>query len=458
MVNWSSSYNDDVKERDNQRSEEELDVLITPEQVSTFENSGDARKAIKLFASFSKDPLQQLTRTDYCCMRDHLFFQIELQNSHRSGVAANMLLGEFDNAKRDGDFMLIRVKNHKTKKDYGPAKVFIKPHIYAYLNIFVNNVRNNLPVIVDGNRVFLSYNGVLMESGAISKQLNSMWQRSGVYNDMQAPPSRNMTTTIFRKSVSTAVLEHRPAASGDVANLLAHSEKTQRKHYNARRMDMSTSKGAHHVESLLRYGASSGTHSPKKSWSEEEVREIKDLFQEQIDKKNITIEMIESKRTEFVKLQYIPARKIYDKIRSIRRYQDNKSSDTAVFNLPSDTLSDRCKRLQSGAPNTSENESVESTEANDSSDEDFIPPSVSVSAVSDSLVCGKEKVFPAQDSQKLLNWCADIISSGSISKERIHLALDDTEEKREFLEYYGVDKIINRLKYEKRLRNNAKKR
>ena len=45
-----------MKERETQRSEEELDILITPQQIIKFEQSDDSRKAIKLFASFSNDP------------------------------------------------------------------------------------------------------------------------------------------------------------------------------------------------------------------------------------------------------------------------------------------------------------------------------------------------------------------------------------------------------------------
>ena len=162
-------------------------------------------------------------------MRDYLLVQIELQNSHRSGVAANLLLDEFHNSQVEGDYIHIKVKNHKTRKDYGPAKVYFQPHVFSYMKIFVDNVRTLIPDSVLSKVVFVSFNGKAMESGAISKQLNSVWRRAGVYQDMKVAPKRNMTTTMFRKSIST-----------EVANLLAHSEKTQRKYYNARRMDLST--------------------------------------------------------------------------------------------------------------------------------------------------------------------------------------------------------------------------
>ena len=106
-----------------------------------------------------------------------------------------------------------------------------------------------------------------------------------VYQDMKVASKRNMITTMFRKSISTAVLKHNPSASTEVANLLAHSEKTQPKYYNAHRMDMSTARGASNVSSLLRYDkkgmemSSACTDvvasSPKKQWSEAETDEIK---------------------------------------------------------------------------------------------------------------------------------------------------------------------------------------
>ena len=423
-----------------------MEALITPEQVAKYERSEGARNAIKLFSSFSNDPLPNLTRNDYCCMRDYLIFQISLQNSHRSGVVANMLVGEFNKANEENDFIRIKVKEHKTKKEYGPAKVYAKKHIYNYMNIFVDNVRNSLPVIVSKNHVFLSFNGLSMESGAISKQLNSIWQRAGVYDSVSDPPNKNLTTTIFRKSVSTAVLEHQPTNSKDVASLLAHSEKTQGRYYNARRRDLSTAAGAHHVGNLLRFGADAGSASPKKSWSDVEVQEIKYVFEKELEEQNISIDIVDKKKKLFLVLKDISSRKIYDKVRSLLRYKKNAVCSNPPT-LPVESGKERCERLVKTdydpdyAPDDSSSSSSTSNECS------VLP---SISAASSTVLSGKEKVFPQEDAANLLKWCASIISVGPITKQRIVSCLSDTEEKNFFFDCYGFEKIKNRLKYERK--------
>ena len=80
--------------------EEELEVLITPQQIVLYKNSEDARKSVKLFATFASEPLVELLRSDHCCMREYPFVQIELQNSHRSGVSSNLLLEKYKKQPR----------------------------------------------------------------------------------------------------------------------------------------------------------------------------------------------------------------------------------------------------------------------------------------------------------------------------------------------------------------------
>ena len=398
-------------------SEEDLEALITPDQVEKYERSESARNAIKLFSSFSKEPLPPLTRNDYCCMQDYLVFQLSIQNSHRSGVEANMLVEEFQKATQEDDFMRIKVKHHKTCKVYGPAKVYLKKHIFNYLNIFATNVRDCLPMIKSRDHVFLSFNGLKMESGGISKQLNSIWRCAGVYEDMNEPPSKNITTTIFRKSISSAVLEHQPENAKSVAQLLAHSDKTQGKYYNPRRRDLSSAAGTHHVGNILRFGGKTEQlNSPKKIWSEVEVSEIRSIFKEELLEKQISIEAVDAKRKLFTNLQNVLSRKIYDKVRSLTRYESSACNSPQI--LPVETGKDRCERLVQNIDSDPDYKPKESSDS-DSSDENesVVPPSTS--GVSSSLVSGKEKIFPHEDVKELLKWCDSIVRIGPISKERI---------------------------------------
>ena len=94
--------------------------LISREQVRNFETSELAKTAKELLAR----PPEKINRNHYCQTRDFLFSQIHFGNACRSGVTANMLIKEFDAAKRlpDGRFNL-KVAKHKTRRSYGPANV-----------------------------------------------------------------------------------------------------------------------------------------------------------------------------------------------------------------------------------------------------------------------------------------------------------------------------------------------
>ena len=129
-------------------------------------------------------------------------------------------------------------------------KLYLKEHMHRYLKIFIEKARPQ--IIGISPYVFVSFTGAQMTSGQIRKQINSTWQRAGVYSDTKVP-NRNITCTILRKSASTVVLEHNPEVAKDVADLLAHSEKTQRKYYNVRRCELSTARVAQYVGNLLRY-------------------------------------------------------------------------------------------------------------------------------------------------------------------------------------------------------------
>lgn len=247
-MKWSKSYNCAVrKHKFNRADEEEQEALVTPQQVSIFESSSVSRNAIMLFGEYSSDSPPILTQTDYCCKRDYLITEINLQNKHRSGVSSNMTLEEF----RD-DMYRIKIKKHKTAYMYGHAKVYLKKHVFRYLSVFVENVRNQ--IVGNSTHIFVSFNGLQMGSGSISKQLNENWRRAGVYGNSDAP-TRNVSTTILRKSSTTAVLEHHPEVSKDVADLLLHSENTQKKYYDVRRREISSARGAKHVGNLLRFGS-----------------------------------------------------------------------------------------------------------------------------------------------------------------------------------------------------------
>jgi len=83
FVNWRSAYN---KKQDEQRwvdDEQIQEVLITPEQIKTFEEGEMARKAIKILGQASEDDEFIPTRDEFFLTRDYLLAMIGLTNAHR---------------------------------------------------------------------------------------------------------------------------------------------------------------------------------------------------------------------------------------------------------------------------------------------------------------------------------------------------------------------------------------
>jgi integrase len=235
LCKWRNSYSKQTDEQRWLHEEDDREVLVTPEQRVRFEKGLLAAKAVQLFQEVARNERFCPGRLEYANMRDYLMTVIALANAHRSGVSANMTLSEFDRCSIDEETenALIRVRNHKTFRQHGPAVVCIPERTFLSLRSYVEHVRPAVAHSGGSQNVFLSWNGNPLESGAVSKQINSIWKRSGVYGE-SLPPKRNVTTTVIRKSITTLVHDQRADQAQPVADLLAHSLETAKKVYRQR--------------------------------------------------------------------------------------------------------------------------------------------------------------------------------------------------------------------------------
>ena len=290
LYNWRKIYNAEIETQKWVTEEDELEALVTPEQLAVFENGELARKAIKLFCQVSEDPAFEVALLEFTNLRDYLMTIIALANAHRSGVSANMTLTEFKRAKIDpkSGNVLMHVMNHKTLRKHGPAVVCLTKHKFRYLELFVNQVRPK--VGSNCQNVFITWNGMKMESGAVSRQINSIWKRSGVYGD-KAPPKKNLCTTVICKSVTTLVHEYDESNAQPVADLLGHNLGTAKKIYRIRNREKQALKGSSAIANAwYNSGSQSATlegmspplvsqspesHKLRQPWSSEEVEEVK---------------------------------------------------------------------------------------------------------------------------------------------------------------------------------------
>ena len=447
----SSSYKKDSNRRHLEKQNEDLQKLVTPEMVSQFENSESARTAVAYIGQLSGAHSIQVNQSMYTLIRNFILTEMTIANAHRSGVLANMTMDEFLKAKKTSqESMLIKVKDHKTADTHGPAHVVLSPTLFSYLKVYVNEVRSLVQKDSDtSSSVFLSWNGVKLQSGQISTAIDAAWQKAGMEG--------HVCSTIFRKSTVTKVHEDHKDLRGDLADLMGHKTSTAERFYRLREKEEACIEAANNLTSIMRE-TQEPVSQPKTpatatkslsqtsfkrdrlSWREEDVNAMKDLFSEEIKEKCITIEVVRNKIRDHPTLKQLNDKRVLDRIRSEWRNSDLADEEAAgtcsmpTTRLPvqAETLSDKMGRFFEACD-----------ENNTCSSSDVVGPSNS-SYLS-------RCIFSDEDKKFLLRVCGGMVRGGVISKPEIKKCLEKQEEGKELLNKFTINQLVNRLKYERRL-------
>ncbi|XP_057310468.1 uncharacterized protein LOC130648430 [Hydractinia symbiolongicarpus] len=298
LLAWSKTYKKQSKERFWERQEEDEIMMVTPQQISTYKGSEHSRAAIKLFGQYASPYCQNMINmTDFCIIRDFLFVELHTSTAQRSGVSANMKLKEFEAAlQQDDGGYVIKVRDHKTFHVYGDAIVILERHVFDWLSLFFNKIRSQISVCCP--YVFTSWSGKHMGSGAISRQLHSLWLKAGIYALTDKLP-KNLSCTILRKSASTGIREAETGFYAESAAAMSHSIQTAETHYvNRKKLNQSKQgckvvRGYFHGEVDSKYGATASPvlkYDAKRSWRTEEERILKSAFADKIVERNVKIE------------------------------------------------------------------------------------------------------------------------------------------------------------------------
>ena len=188
----------------------------------------------------------KINQAEYTLIRDFILTQITIANAHRSGVLANMTLGEFNKAKwLSEENCIITVKKHKTADIHGPARVVLSPTLFGYLKTYIAEVRSVVSETKDDDAaVILSWSGARLASGQISTAINASWKKAGLQG--------HLSCTLFRKSAVTAVHAKRKDMTGQLANLMAHKESTAQRYYKLHEKQQSCIQAASELPSIMR--------------------------------------------------------------------------------------------------------------------------------------------------------------------------------------------------------------
>ena len=108
------------------------------------------------------------------------------------------------------------MENNKTFSTSGHAVVTLTNEKYKYLNIYVRDIR---PLVSPkDNTVFVTWNGRSIASGAIGRQISSIWQKLGITESTD----KNISSDIIRNNATTGIREKHDPQTAETADLIAH--------------------------------------------------------------------------------------------------------------------------------------------------------------------------------------------------------------------------------------------
>ena len=358
-----------------------------------------------------------------------------------------MTLSEYEKAKIDekSDTALIHVFKHKTLCKHGPAVVCISIQTYNFLKIFVTKVRSKIGS--DAPNVFVSWSGSSMESGAVSRQINSIWVRSGVYGD-NAPPKKNICTTVIRKSVTTLVHDKYEHNAQPVADLVAQTAKKIYRIKNREKQAVSAGSRAvtqaWQLPSMAEMQDDSAVPSDpillRQPWKPKEEEQLREIFSDIIKSKAVTMKDVREgiSETHFGKTH----KQVYDKLRALIIIAIKSDDTTMTLPMEKETLAERVGRIDEIGEMNSEIISVAGGLDQDDN------TSVISQMESSSTLSRKQKLFNNEHCMELM--CKHIAVSGPISGGRIQAALGQTSLCTSILNSYKMYQIQARLKHERR--------
>lgn len=309
MTSWSAAQKKKVLKRKLEKRDEDYRKLLSGEKLHKVCHGDQRVNTIKQLGSASEQTNRgenvQLLISDraHCEIRDWLITRLLIDNSGRSGVAANMTVAEFKDAvfypstDDDGERYRILVQDHKTAGIYGAAVVWAYTDLYKLIDIYIRTVRSQFTdTKLDIPQVFVSSNGLSLTSSQVSTSIWRTFQREGI------EIKGRVSATTVRKSIATGVHLEMPEEQDRLAALAQHKPQTQANYYRVHDKVNETDLGRRAVErfvSTKANGNEKGFEEEKKithvEWTVQELDCLKKVFHEQIISGDITNSLVRDK-------------------------------------------------------------------------------------------------------------------------------------------------------------------
>lgn len=455
---WSASYKREASTRKWQKLEEDVLNRLTPSSIRKFEKSEAAREAVKTIGQHSDETkTTPVTQSLFTLVRDFLFTQIFIDNANRPGVLAHMTMDEFNKMRKHDGHYVIMVKQHKTAHIHGPARIVLSEKLKSWLDIFVHIMRAQVTSATSGP-VFLSWNGNGMNSGHITKAVQSVFRKAGL--DVK------VTSTSFRKAAVTKVHIDQPDMSGKLADLMAHNQSTAKKYYLLSEKSKTSVEVSKNLGRLMRSDdgskgltnespcktnertavnekvklldsetAKSESEESKRSlWSDDDLKIIKEIFKQEIIHDTITLDVVRYRVETQEELRGMSPRRIYDKLKKDAKRKSSKLVAATEPPQGLDSLQDKLDRLESVGDYT-----VETRSNDDQLSASIIAPSERNSSFTNVQVNTMHKLFKDM-----------IYQSTTISRVEVEKRCSASRDGRSLLEKSSALALVNRIKYERR--------
>ena len=228
---WKHAFGGDIR----CEQEKKIRKKVSKEDVRIFRRSSLVQETLKFLRNLNRE--KPVTDIDhYCLTRNILLLIITLNNANRQGPLYNMTETEFNAAKKKKSkkgrrvpYYVVSVKEHKTKRKYGCAKLVLHESLREMVTkykdfyrptVFVTKRERELGM---GRPLFVTSQGYRMSSSGINHGFQQVWKKLGLKSDI--------SNSLIRKTVVDDVHRNKRKLMVGVAEHMCHSVKTAEKSY-----------------------------------------------------------------------------------------------------------------------------------------------------------------------------------------------------------------------------------
>lgn len=223
---WRHSWKKEKRIQNNQRDWQQVKTLVTPQQIQSMLNCKHAVYLEKMLRGL----LDESATTEHALqIRNHIAFQINVENANRAEIIQNMTTAEvMEPLESQKDHVSIMVSKHKTSATYGGSVITRSTKLYMDLVSFIESIRPLFSPPETNNKVFTSAFGDELDEG-IHRLLKSYAQKTGVLSETTLA---SFSSTMIRKATVSNTRHLTSPEKNILASLMAHSRKTADSHYH----------------------------------------------------------------------------------------------------------------------------------------------------------------------------------------------------------------------------------